>query len=72
MSLKAWRSDHPPESTLCFTSSNLEDVVPHENDLVISIVTVGRKVHMVLIDQRSWADMMFWEYSLACSYPRTS
>jgi len=50
MSLEARRPDHPPELTLCSTSSNLEDVVPHDNDLgVISVVTVGRKVHKVLL-----------------------
>ena len=52
---------HPPEPTLCFASSELEDVVPHENDLVvISVVTVERKVHTILIDQGSSVDVMFW------------
>jgi len=61
MSLEERRPDHPPEPILCFTSSNLEDVVPHEDDpLVIFVVTVGRKVHKVLIDQGSSADVMFW------------
>jgi len=54
MSLEARRSDHPLEPALCFTSSDLEDVVPHEYDpVVIYVVTVGRKVHRVLIDQGS-------------------
>ena len=34
---------------------------PHDNDpVVISVVTVGRKVHRVLVDQGSSADVMFW------------
>ena len=40
---------------------NLRDVVPHDNDpVVISVVTAGRKVHRVLVDQGSSADVMFW------------
>ena len=36
-------------------------MVPHEDDpVVISIVTVGRRVHRVLIDHRSLDDVMFW------------
>jgi len=35
--------------------------VPHDNDpVVISVVTAGRKVHRVLVDQGSSADVMFW------------
>jgi len=61
MSLDARRPDHPPERDFCFTSSDLEDVVPHEDDpVVISFVTMGRKVHKVLIDQGSSTDVMFW------------
>jgi len=42
-------------------SSDLKDVVPHENDpVVISVITVGRKVHRVLINQGSSTDVMFW------------
>jgi len=60
MSLEARRPDHPPEPTLCFTISNRDVVVPHENDpMVISIVTAGRKVHRVLVDQGSSVDVMF-------------
>ena len=34
------------------TRADLQDVVPHDNDpVVISVVTVGRKVHRVLVDQ---------------------
>ncbi|XP_068498191.1 uncharacterized protein [Phaseolus vulgaris] len=54
-------SDDPWESDLVFTRADLRDVVPHDNDpVVISVVTVGRKVHRVLIDQGSSADVMFW------------
>jgi len=61
MSLDTRRLDHPLEPTLYFTSSDLEDVVPHEDDpVVISVVTVGRKVHRVLIDQGSSTNVMFW------------
>jgi len=61
MSLEARRPDHPPEPSLYFTSSDLEDVVSHENNLVvISVVTVGRKVHRVVIDQGSSANVTFW------------
>ena len=55
MSLEARRLDHPQSPI-----SDLEDVVPHEDDpMVISIVTVGRKIHKVLIDQGSSTDVMF-------------
>ena len=36
-------------------------MIPHDNDpVVISVVTVGRKVHRVLIDLGSSTDVMFW------------
>jgi len=44
-----------------FTRADLRDVVPHDNDpVVISVVTAGRKVHRVLVDQGSSTDVMFW------------
>ncbi|XP_068475022.1 uncharacterized protein [Phaseolus vulgaris] len=46
-------SDDPWESDLVFTRAGLRDVV-------ISVVTTGRKVHRVLVDQGSSADVMFW------------
>jgi len=62
MYLEASRPDHPSEPDLFFVSSDLEDVVPHEDDpVVISVITVGRKVHKILIDQGSLANVMFWE-----------
>ena len=54
-------SGEPWESDLVFTRGDLRDVVPHDNDpVVISVVTVGRKVLRVLVDQGSSADVMFW------------
>ena len=51
MVVEARGSDQPTETDLCFTRADLGDVVPHEDDLVvISLVTVGRRVHRVLID----------------------
>ena len=45
---------------LAFTRADLHDDVPHDNDpVVISVVTAGRKVHRVLVDQGSSADVMF-------------
>ncbi|XP_068497736.1 uncharacterized protein [Phaseolus vulgaris] len=46
---------------LAFTKADLRDVVPHDNDpVLISVITAGRKVHRVLVDQGSSTDMMFW------------
>jgi len=54
-------SDDPWETDLVFTKFDLRDVVPHDNDpMVISVVTTRRKVHRVLVDQGSSADVMFW------------
>ncbi|XP_068503530.1 uncharacterized protein [Phaseolus vulgaris] len=53
-------SGEPWESDLVFTRGDLRDVVPHDNDpVVISVVTAGCKVHMVLVEQGSSADVMF-------------
>jgi len=70
MCLDTRSSDRPAEPSLFFTSSNLADVFPHEDDpMVISVVTLGRKVHRVLMDQGSSADVMFWGHSNICEYP---
>ena len=54
-------SDDQWESDLVFTRADLRDVVAHDNDpVVISVVTAGRKVHRVLVNQSSSADVMFW------------
>ena len=61
MVVEVRRPDHPPEPALCFMSSDLEDMVPHEDDpVVIFVVIMGRKVHRVPVDQESSADVMFW------------
>jgi len=53
--------DHSPDVDIVFTKADLRDVVPHDNDpIVISLVTAGRKVHRVLMDHGSSADVMFW------------
>jgi len=53
--------DHSPDVDITFTKGDLRDVVPHDNDpIVISLVTAGRTVHRVLVDQGSSADVMFW------------
>ena len=53
--------DHSPDADITFTKADLRDVVPHDNDpIVISLVTAGRRVHRVLVDQGSSADVMFW------------
>ena len=53
--------DHSPDVDITFTKGDLSDVVPHDNDpIVISLVTAGRTVHRVLVDQGSSADLMFW------------
>jgi len=46
---------------LAFTKADLHDVIPLDNDpMVVFVVTAGRKVHRVLLDQGSSADVMFW------------
>ena len=53
--------DHLPDVDITFTKEDLRDFVPHDNDpIVVSLVTAGRKVHRVLVDQGSLADVMFW------------
>jgi len=59
MSLDTGRSNQSTDLSLCFTNSDLEDVFPHEDDPVVTVITVGRKVHKVMIDQGSSIDMMF-------------
>jgi len=61
MSVEAQMTDDAFDVDLVFTKADLQDVVPHNNDpMVISVVTAGRKVHRVLVDKGSSADVMFW------------
>ena len=61
MSVAEQAVDDSLDVDLTFTKDDLRDAVPHDNDpVVISVVTAGRKVHQVLVDQGSSADLMFW------------
>jgi len=61
MSVEAQEADDAFDIDLVFTKADLRDVVPHDNDpVVISVVTAGRKVHLVLVDQGSSTNVMFW------------
>jgi len=54
------QTDLAPDVDLTFTKADLQGVVPHDNDpMVISLITAGRRVHHVLIDQGSSGDVMF-------------
>jgi len=49
-----------PDVDLVFTITDIQDVIPHDNDLVvISLVAARRRVCHVLIDQGSSVDVMF-------------
>jgi len=61
MSVEAQEADTALDVDLVFTKADLRHVVPHDNDsVVILVVTVGRKVQHVLVDQGSSTDVMFW------------
>jgi len=61
MTIEAQKLDRTPEPDLVFTKTDLQNVVPHDNDpVVISVVTMGRRVHCVLVDLGSSANVMFW------------
>jgi len=61
MAVDSVEEDHSPDVDIVFTKADLQDVVPHNNNpIVISLVTAGRRVHRVLVDQGSSADVMFW------------
>ena len=61
MMIEVQEADQAFDIDLIFTKADLWDVVPHDNDpVVVSVVTVRRKVHCVLVDQGSSTDVMFW------------
>jgi len=61
MAVEVQQVDQTPDVDLVFTKADRQDVIPHDNDLVvISLVTTGRRVHRVFIDQGSSTDVMFW------------
>ena len=61
MAVKVQETDQTPDVDLVFTKADRQDIVPHDNDpVVVSVVTVGRRVHRVLVDQGSSTDVMFW------------
>jgi len=61
MTVEVQEADQALDIDLVFPKADLRDVILHDNDpVVISVVTTGRKVHRVLVDQGSSPDMMFW------------
>jgi len=61
MTVEVQEADQTLDIDLVFTKADLRDVVPHNNEpVVISVVTTGRKVHRVLVDQGNSKDVMFW------------
>ena len=60
MSVEAHVVDEVLDVDLAFTKADLRDVIPHDNDaVVISVVTVGRKVHRVVLDQGRSTNVIF-------------
>jgi len=52
--------------TLSFTKEDLEDVFPHENNLVvISVVMISQCIHRVLVDLGFSAGVLFWDAFVA-------
>jgi len=47
---------------IVFFSEDLKGVLSHEDDMtVLSVITMDRNMHRVLIDQGSSIDVIFWE-----------
>jgi len=66
-------ADLIPDVDLTFMKADLRDVIPHDNDpVVVSLVTAGRRVRCVLVDQGSLADVMFLQPSTVCSCLQTN
>ena len=60
MEVEVQEANQTPDVDLVFTKADCQDVVPHDNDpVVISVVTTGRRVHRVLVDQGCSTDVMF-------------
>jgi len=60
MSVEAQRANDAFDVDLIFSKGDLQDVVPYDNDpVIISVVTAGRKVLRVLVDQGSSTNIMF-------------
>lgn len=52
--------------SLTFMKEDLRDVFPHDNDpIVISVIMKCQRVHRVLVDQGSLADVLFWDSFVA-------
>ena len=61
MAMEVQETDQTPDVDLVFTKADRQDVIPHDNDpVVILVVTAGRRVHRILVDQGSSVDVMFW------------
>ena len=59
--MEVHEADQTPDVDLIFTKADRQDIIPHDNDpVVILVVTTGRRVHRVLINQGNSADVMFW------------
>jgi len=55
---------------ITFSNEDFKGIIPHEDDpVVLSIVMMGRNVHMVLINQGSSIDVMFWETFVGLQIP---
>jgi len=54
------QTNSAPDVDLVFSQADLQGVIPHDYDaMVISLIAAGRRVHHVLVDQGSSADVMF-------------
>jgi len=61
MAVGVQEADNTPDVDLILTKVDCQDIVPHDNNpVVILVVTAGRRVHGVLVDQGSSAEVMFW------------
>jgi len=55
MSLDIKKYEWSVKPSLCFTVSDWEDIFPHEDDpVVISVITIGQKVHRISSTKEVW------------------